>query len=63
MDTGNVIINVNEIKAMCFDALAKGLSLEDGGRIRTDGAADYYIAGMKKVLELIDALGKYTEER
>lgn len=63
MDTGNVIINVNEIKAMCFDILAQGTSIEDGGKLRTEGAIDYYIAGMKKVLELIDVLGKYTEER
>ncbi len=63
MDTGNVIINVNELKAICFDLLAKGLSLEDGGRIRTDGAADYYIAGMKKVFDLIGELGRYTEEQ
>lgn len=58
MDTGNVIINVNELKATCFDILAKGLSLEDGGKIRTDGAADYYIAGMRKVFDLIGELGK-----
>lgn len=63
MDTGNVIINVNELKAICFDILAKGLSLEDGGRIRTDGAADYYVAGMKKVFDLINEFGEYTEEQ
>ncbi len=63
MDTGNVIINVNELKAACFDILVKGLSLKDGGGIRTDGAADYYIAGMKKVVDLIGELGKYTEEQ
>lgn len=63
MDTGNVIINVNELKAMCFDSFIKGLSLEDGGKIRTDGALDYYLAGMRKVLDLIADLGKYTEEQ
>lgn len=63
MDTGNVIINVNELKAACFDILVKGLSLEDGSRIRTDGALDYYVAGMKKVLDLINEFGEYTEEQ
>lgn len=63
MDTGNVIINVNELKAACFDILVKGLSLEDGDRIRTDGVLDYYVAGMKKVLELINEFGEYTEEQ
>ena len=58
MDTGNVIINVNELKAACFDILVKGLSLENGGGIRTDGAAEYYIAGMKKVFDLIEELGR-----
>lgn len=63
MDTGNVIINVNELKAICFDLLAKGLSLEDGGKIRVDGALDYYLTGMRKVFDLIEDLGKYTEEQ
>ncbi len=63
MDTGNVIINVNELKAACFDLLVKGLSLEDGGRIRTDGALDYYIAGMRKVFDFIYEYGDFQEEQ
>lgn len=59
----SVTINVNELKAACFDILVKGLSLEDGGRIRTDGAAEYYIAGMRKVFDLIYKFGEYTEEQ
>lgn len=62
MDTGNVIINVNELKALCFDSLVKGLRLEDGGKIGTDGALDYYLAGMRKVFDLIEEFGEYTEE-
>lgn len=54
----DVIINVNELKAACFDILVKVLSLEDGGKIRMDGAVDYYIAGMTKVFDLIGELGK-----
>lgn len=50
MDTGNVIINVNELKAACFDILVKGLSLD-------------YVAGMKKVFDLINEFGEYTEEQ
>jgi len=51
MDTGNVIINVNELKAACFDILvSKGLSLD-------------YVAGMKKVFDLINEFGEYTEEQ
>ena len=63
MDTGNVIINVNELKAACFDILAKGLSLEDDSRISPNGMAKHYTAGMMKVLDLIEELGKYTEEQ
>ena len=58
MYTGDTIINVGELKAACFDILVKGLSLEDGGKIRTDGAADYYVAGMRKVFDLIEELGR-----
>lgn len=58
MYTGDTIINVGELKAACFDILVKGISLEDGGKIRTDGAADYYIAGMEKVFDLIEELGR-----
>lgn len=61
MDTGNVIINVNELKAACFDILVKGLSLEDGGR--PNGAAEYYIAGMRKVFDLIYEYGDFQEEQ
>ena len=63
MDTGNVIINVNELKAACFDILAKGLSHEDDSRISPNGMAKHYTAGMMKVLDLIGELGKYTEEQ
>lgn len=49
----DVIINVDELKAACFDIFAKGISLEDGGR-----ATEYYIAGMRKVFDLIEELGR-----
>lgn len=55
MYTGNVIINVNELKAACFDILVNRLSLEDGGGIRPNGD---YIAGMRKVFDLIEELGR-----
>ena len=61
MYTGNVIINVNELKAACFDILVKGLSLEDGGR--PNGAAEYYTAGMRKVFDLIYEYGDFQEEQ
>ena len=51
----DIIINVDELKAACFDLLAKGISLEDGGRI---SPSEDYIAGMMKVFELIDELGR-----
>lgn len=54
----DVIINVDELKAACFDIFAKGISLEDGGRISPNGAAEYYTAGMKKVFDLIEELGR-----
>lgn len=63
MYTEDVIINVDELKAAYFDLFTKGLSLEDGGRIRTDGAAEYYITGMRKVFDLIYEFGVYTEEQ
>lgn len=63
MGTGNVIININELKAACFDNLVKGLSLEDGGRMRTDGAVDYYTAGMRKVFDFIYEYGDFQEEQ
>ena len=58
MYTEDVIINVDELKAACFDLFTKGLSLEDGGRRMTDEAAEYYIAGMRKVFDLIEELGR-----
>ncbi len=53
----DVIINVDELKAACFDLLAKGTSIEDGGKLRTEGAVDY-VAGMMKVFDLIEELGR-----
>lgn len=58
MYTGNVIINVNELKAACFDILVKGLSLEDDSK-----ATEYYIAGMRKVFDLIYEYGDFQEEQ
>lgn len=51
----DVIINVDELKAACFDLFAKGISLEDGSGIRPNGD---YIAGMRKVFDLIEELGR-----
>ena len=53
MYTEDVIINVDELKAACFDLLTR-----EDGKLRTDGAIDYYIAGMKKVFDLIEELGR-----
>lgn len=55
MYTEDVIINVDELKAACFDIFAKGISPENGGRISPNGD---YIAGMKKVFDLIEELGR-----